>query len=69
VTLADGLRGAVGLRNRIAHGYATVDHDRLREEAAEGIAILRDFLVRVADAAGVSRNTAWLTDPDRNVEA
>lgn len=51
--LADRLRGAVGLRNRIAHGYATVDHARLHDDATAGVAALRAFLARVADAAGV----------------
>jgi uncharacterized protein YutE (UPF0331/DUF86 family) len=51
--LADRLRGAVGFRNRIAHGYATIDHARLHDDATAGIAALRAFLSRVADAAGV----------------
>ncbi|HSC28330.1 MAG TPA: DUF86 domain-containing protein [Vicinamibacterales bacterium] len=53
VDLADGLRAAVGLRNRIAHGYATIDHERLHQEATAGISNLRDFLSRVASAAGL----------------
>jgi uncharacterized protein YutE (UPF0331/DUF86 family) len=51
--LADGLRAAAGLRNRIAHGYAGVDHARLRDELAEGVATLRRFLPAVAQAAKV----------------
>lgn len=51
--LADQLRAMAGLRNRIAHGYATVQHDRLYEEAREGIPAIRKFLVAVAQAAGV----------------
>ena len=51
--LAAELRKMVHLRNRIAHGYATVDHARLYEEATAGIASLRAFLVRVSDAAGL----------------
>ena len=51
--LADALHRAASLRNRIAHGYATVDHARLHTEAADGLAALRRFLVRAADAAGI----------------
>lgn len=51
--LATDLRKVVHLRNRIAHGYATLDHARLYEEASAGIASLRAFLVRVAEAAGL----------------
>lgn len=52
-TVADRLRGCVGLRNRIAHGYASIDHDRLYEEYESGIATLRQFLDRVAAASGL----------------
>jgi len=48
--LADGLRGAAGLRNRIAHGYASVDHARLHDEFTQGVATLRRFLAAVAQA-------------------
>jgi uncharacterized protein YutE (UPF0331/DUF86 family) len=51
--LADALVAAAGLRNRIAHGYARVDHQRIREEAPDGIGHLREFLARVARAAGL----------------
>jgi uncharacterized protein YutE (UPF0331/DUF86 family) len=51
VELATDLRKMVQLRNRIAHGYATIDHSRLHEEATAGIASLRKFLVLVADRA------------------
>jgi len=34
-TLAEALHRAVGLRNRIAHGYARIDHARLHAEATE----------------------------------
>jgi len=51
--LAEELRGAVGLRNLIAHGYALVDHVRIRSEYVEGIASLRRFLAAVAEEAGV----------------
>lgn len=52
-TLADGMRAATGLRNRIAHGYASVDHRRLYDEYRAGVDTLRRFLSRVADEAGL----------------
>lgn len=51
--VADGLRGAAGLRNRIAHGYAMLDYRRVREESREGIPPLRAFLGSIAAAAGL----------------
>ena len=51
--LADSLRQAVGLRNRIAHGYALLDYARVRREALAGIPALRAFLSSVAAAAGL----------------
>jgi uncharacterized protein YutE (UPF0331/DUF86 family) len=51
--LAEGLRGAAGLRNRIAHGYSTVNHARIQSEYQEGIASLRRFLAAVAKEAGL----------------
>jgi uncharacterized protein YutE (UPF0331/DUF86 family) len=47
------LRGAVGLRNRIAHGYGALDHGRVQDEFREGTATLRQFLARVAAEAGL----------------
>jgi uncharacterized protein YutE (UPF0331/DUF86 family) len=52
-SLADSMRGAAGLRNRIAHGYAGLDHRRLHQEAGEGVTALRRFLAAVAAAAGL----------------
>jgi uncharacterized protein YutE (UPF0331/DUF86 family) len=52
-TLADSLIGAVGLRNRIAHGYATVDHRRIQTEFITGATALREFLAAVARTAGL----------------
>lgn len=49
--LAGQLRAIVGVRSRIAHGYATLDHDRLHEEAAAGILTMRAFLVLMANEA------------------
>lgn len=51
--LAEGMRSAAGLRNRIAHGYALVDHDRLHRESASGLPLIRQFLATLASAAGV----------------
>jgi uncharacterized protein YutE (UPF0331/DUF86 family) len=51
--VADGLRGAAGLRNRIAHGYAMLDYRRVQQESREGIGPLRVFLEAVASAAGL----------------
>jgi len=50
--LASALRGAVGLRNRIAHGYASIDHERIFAELPDGAHHLRAFLLAVAEAAG-----------------
>lgn len=51
--LATALRGAVGLRNRIAHGYASVDHGRLQQEHRVGVEALRRFLALVSSEAGL----------------
>jgi uncharacterized protein YutE (UPF0331/DUF86 family) len=47
------LRGAAGLRNRIAHGYAQLDYDRVHREAQGGIPALGAFLLAIAEAARV----------------
>lgn len=51
--LAQSLRDAASLRNRIAHGYATVDHELIQNEHKVGIAALRRFLAAVAAEAGL----------------
>jgi uncharacterized protein YutE (UPF0331/DUF86 family) len=51
--LAVILRGAVGVRNRIAHGYGSIDHARLHQEATVGIPALQAFLSVAAAAAGL----------------
>jgi uncharacterized protein YutE (UPF0331/DUF86 family) len=51
--LAVALRGAVGLRNRIAHGYASVDHERVHDEYRRGGEALRRFLSQVSSEAGL----------------
>ena len=50
---ATALRAATGLRNRIAHGYALLDYDRVHHEAREGIPSIRMFLVAIATSAGI----------------
>lgn len=51
--LTVALRGAVGLRNRIAHGYASVDHQRVHQEYRRGLEALRRFLSLVMSEAGL----------------
>jgi uncharacterized protein YutE (UPF0331/DUF86 family) len=50
---ADSMRGATGLRNRIAHGYARVEHGRIYTEASPGIRAMREFLSAMAREAGL----------------
>jgi uncharacterized protein YutE (UPF0331/DUF86 family) len=50
LSLCVEMRDIVRVRNRIAHGYASVDHDRIHAEAPAGIASLRRFLAAVATA-------------------
>lgn len=52
--LASSLRRATGLRNRIAHGYILVRHERLYDEFQEGAPGLRQFLGLVAEEAGIA---------------
>jgi uncharacterized protein YutE (UPF0331/DUF86 family) len=51
--LAEGLRGAAGLQNLIAHGYTLVDHARIQSEYREGVSNIRRFLAAVATEAGL----------------
>lgn len=51
--LAVRLRAAIGLRNRIAHGYADIDHERLHREFADGADALRRFFAAIASAANL----------------
>ncbi|HUP24826.1 MAG TPA: DUF86 domain-containing protein [Thermoanaerobaculia bacterium] len=52
-SLASGMRAAVGLRHRIAHGYTTLDHGRMYDESDEGVATVRAFLAAAAEAVGL----------------
>jgi uncharacterized protein YutE (UPF0331/DUF86 family) len=53
VPTADLLRQATGLRNRIAHGYAMLDYQRVRTEALAGAPAITSFLRAVAREAGL----------------
>jgi uncharacterized protein YutE (UPF0331/DUF86 family) len=46
--LAQSLAGAAQLRNRIAHGYASLDSRRLWDELPEGIAAFAAFSASIA---------------------
>jgi uncharacterized protein YutE (UPF0331/DUF86 family) len=50
---ATALRAAAGLRNRIAHGYALLDYERVHREAGAGFTPLRRFLAAIAAAAAI----------------
>lgn len=51
-TLAASLAGATHLRNRIAHGYASMDVDRLWADVPIGVAAFESFAAAVARHAG-----------------
>jgi uncharacterized protein YutE (UPF0331/DUF86 family) len=51
--VADAMRQASGLRNRIAHGYAMLDYRRVQAEATSGVPALRVFLAAAAREAGL----------------
>jgi uncharacterized protein YutE (UPF0331/DUF86 family) len=51
--LAEQMRGAVGLRDLIAHGYSLVDHSRMHQEYEKGVTSLRRFLAAVAAKIGL----------------
>ncbi len=51
------LSAATGMRNRIAHGYASVDHERLWRELPNGLRALDAFVAAVA---------AWLPAPQQS---
>ena len=50
--LAGEMAAATGLRNRIAHGYASVDVDRLWAEIPTGLGALERFATAVARFIG-----------------
>ena len=53
--LARSLRQIVSLRHRLAHGYASIDIDRLRTELPDGLDALDHFAAAIA---------AWLATND-----
>jgi uncharacterized protein YutE (UPF0331/DUF86 family) len=53
VATAEAMRRAVGLRHRIAHGYAGIDARRLHDEAGPGVAAIRAYLAAVSGAVGL----------------
>jgi uncharacterized protein YutE (UPF0331/DUF86 family) len=55
--LAGELNAAAAMRNRIAHGYASVDHERLWGELPDGLRALDAFAAAVA---------AWLPPPENS---
>jgi uncharacterized protein YutE (UPF0331/DUF86 family) len=46
--LAIELSAAASMRNRIAHGYASVDHERLWQELPDGLRALEELAAAVA---------------------
>jgi len=46
--LASGLANMAALRNRLAHGYGSVDMDRIWAELPEGLAALSSFASEIA---------------------
>ena len=52
------LEGCAHLRNRIAHGYASVDVERLWKELPQGLAVLERFVAAVATLVDDSETEA-----------
>jgi uncharacterized protein YutE (UPF0331/DUF86 family) len=52
--LARGMAGAAGLRNRIAHGYATLDLARLWAELPHGLKLLGRYAQALATFLGAA---------------
>jgi uncharacterized protein YutE (UPF0331/DUF86 family) len=50
--LAACLSGIAALRNRIAHGYSSVDFERIWRETPEGVTALREFAAAIAVYVG-----------------
>ncbi|MBN1442913.1 MAG: DUF86 domain-containing protein [Planctomycetes bacterium] len=55
--LADKLKRAVGLRNRLVHGYSTVDHGLLYDVLQRDSGDLADFAEVLAKRYGPERGT------------
>jgi uncharacterized protein YutE (UPF0331/DUF86 family) len=52
MALADRLSAIAALRNRVAHGYGSVDFERLWREAPDGVEALRAFAAAVGRFLG-----------------
>jgi len=50
--LAERMASIASLRNRVAHGYGTVDVERIWREVPAGIATLRQFAAAIASYLG-----------------
>jgi uncharacterized protein YutE (UPF0331/DUF86 family) len=50
--LAQRLAGMASLRNRVAHGYGSVDCERIWRETPAGVATMRDFAAAIATYIG-----------------
>jgi uncharacterized protein YutE (UPF0331/DUF86 family) len=57
------MRGAVGLRNRIAHGCSRIDQARIHGEYREGISTSRRFLARVAEEVALPGSPEGRSEP------
>jgi uncharacterized protein YutE (UPF0331/DUF86 family) len=52
VLLATKLANIASLRNRVAHGYASLDFERLWKETPDGIEAFRQYSARIAAHVG-----------------
>jgi uncharacterized protein YutE (UPF0331/DUF86 family) len=50
--LAQRMAGVATLRNRVAHGYGTVDFARIWRETPDGITALREYAAAIARVLG-----------------
>lgn len=55
--LAQRMTGIASLRNRIAHGYGSVDFERIWRETPAGVATLREFAAAIAAYIGALPDT------------
>jgi len=52
VDLAARLSAMAALRNRVAHGYGSIDFERIWQETPEGVRALREFAAAIAAYLG-----------------
>jgi uncharacterized protein YutE (UPF0331/DUF86 family) len=50
--LARRMAGVASLRNRVAHGYGSVDFERIWRETPDGVAAMREFAAAIAAYVG-----------------